>query len=79
MLKKRKVYLVIELDADEKSSILPPHLRGLVGRPLVDPLTTRRKPPTKRPPLDHWFLTPEDERKQQRAAKRKQQEKDKKA
>ena len=42
-MRKRKAYLVIELDNDELS-ILPLHLQGLVQRPLVDPLTTREAP-----------------------------------
>jgi hypothetical protein len=40
MMAKRKVYLMIELDAEVTS--IPPHLRGLLSRPLVDPLTTRQ-------------------------------------
>ena len=42
-MKRRKIFLMLELDADEVFS-LPPHLRGLLERPLVDPLQTRQGP-----------------------------------
>jgi hypothetical protein len=45
-MKTRKAYLLLELDADEIVS-LPPHLRGLLQRPLIEPLQTRRPPLTK--------------------------------
>jgi hypothetical protein len=44
-MRKRKAYLLIELDGDEVSSILPPHLQAILSRPLVDRLTTRDAAP----------------------------------
>lgn len=60
-MRKRKVFLMIELDADEVAAI-PPHLRGMLERPLVDPLTTRQTP------AGPWFPTKEQERQKRRKA-----------
>ena len=40
-MKKRKAYLLLELDSDEIVN-LPPHLRGLLSRPLIEPIQERR-------------------------------------
>ena len=44
MAKKRRVFLVVELDSDEIDNVLPPHLQGVVQRPLVDRIQTRTAP-----------------------------------
>jgi hypothetical protein len=59
VMKPRKVFLVLELDADEVVS-LPPHLQGLLQRPLVDPIQTREAPPA------NWFPTEEQKREKRR-------------
>ena len=59
-MRKRKAYLVLELDADETSNILPPHLRGMLSRPLVEPVQTRTEKP------ENWFLTEQQKRERRR-------------
>ena len=63
-MRRRKAYLLIELDSDETESILPPHLRGLLSRPLIEPITTREGPA----PVAHWpgFEGTEEERRARR-------------
>jgi hypothetical protein len=66
---KRRVFLLLELDDDEQASVLPPHLQGLVSRPLIEPITTRKQSTA-------WFPTEEEKREQRRSkalAKRKGQ------
>lgn len=53
--KKRKVFLMIELDADELACI-PPHLRGIVTRPLVVPTQTRGAT------SESWFQMSDEEK-----------------
>ena len=66
MANKRKAYLLIELDADE-TAILPPHLRGMLSRPLVDPVHHQQPPAIQTRAT--WFPTIEERRTQRRKAR----------
>ena len=57
-MRKRRAYLVVELDPDEIACILPPHLQGIVSRPLVAPVETREAGTSPGP----WFPTEPEKR-----------------
>lgn len=61
-MRKRKVYLVVELDAADLAG-LPAHLAAIVTRPEVQPIQTREAP------HGPWFPTEEQRREKRTQAR----------